>query len=65
MQAIIEKEFRDRTVIAILHRYTYIHYFDRVAVMKSGRLVEYGKPSTLLETQSAFAELYGVVGANN
>jgi ATP-binding cassette subfamily C (CFTR/MRP) protein 1 len=63
MQAIIEREFRDRIVIAILHRYTNIHYFDRVAVLKSGRLVEYGKPRTLLEeTESAFLELYSAVG---
>ena len=63
MQVIIEREFRDRTVIAILHRYIYIHYFDQVGVLKSGRLVEYGKPSTLLEeTESAFAELYSAVG---
>jgi ABC-type multidrug transport system fused ATPase/permease subunit len=63
MQVIIEREFRDRTVISILHRYTYIHYFDRVAVLKSGKLVECGKPSTLLEdTESAFTELYGAVG---
>lgn len=63
MQVIIEREFRDRTVIAILHEYTYIHYFDQVAVLKNGKLVVYSKPSTLLEdTESAFAELYGAVG---
>ncbi|KAI0837465.1 P-loop containing nucleoside triphosphate hydrolase protein [Hypoxylon sp. FL0890] len=59
MQQVVEAEFQDRTVISIIHRYSHINWFDRVAVLRGGRLVECDKPRTLLEREgSALGELY-------
>lgn len=59
MQEVIEKEFQDATVISVLHRFTFIERFDRVAVLKQGSLVKCDAPRVLLERDSVFAELYG------
>lgn len=58
MQEVIDKKFADRTVISVVHRFTYIDRFDKVAVMKYGELVEYDTPQELLSKDSAFKELY-------
>lgn len=58
IQRIIETEFRDHTIISVLHRLKHIRYFDRVAVLKEGRLVECGPTQTLLEAESALRALY-------
>ncbi|CCC10044.1 hypothetical protein SMACR_02623 [Sordaria macrospora] len=44
MQEVIEGEFAEHTVIAVVHRLTYIERFDLVAVLKGGEMVEFGKP---------------------
>ena len=58
MQNVIDTEFHDRTTISILHRFKYIDRFDRVAVLRHGRLVECDAPQALLSRQSAFRDLY-------
>ncbi|KAK3329761.1 P-loop containing nucleoside triphosphate hydrolase protein [Apodospora peruviana] len=61
MQAVIDAEFRHATVISVLHRFTFIDRFDRVAVMRQGELVECDSPEALLgpdREESAFRELY-------
>ena len=59
MQAVVDAGFRDTTVVAVMHRFTYIERYDRVAVMKDGRLVECDAPKTLLAREgSVFRELY-------
>lgn len=59
MQSVIESEFRDQTVISVLHRFKYIDRFDRVAVLSNGNLVECDSPQRLLSsTDSAFKILY-------
>lgn len=60
MQEVIEAEFPNQTVISVLHRFTYIDRFDRVAVLRQGSIIECDKPQTLLDQQSAFRELYGL-----
>lgn len=50
--------FKDWTVIAVVHRLNTIMNFDRVAVIASGKLVEYGRPQQLLGRDSAFKSLY-------
>ncbi|POR31354.1 Uncharacterized protein TPAR_08439 [Tolypocladium paradoxum] len=62
MQGVIDAEFRGRTIISVLHRFRYIHHFDRVAVLRHGQLVECDKPERLLGRQSAFGELYRAHG---
>lgn len=57
MQGVVEKEFKDVTVISVLHRFSFIERFDWVAVLKQGRLIECDTPKALLETDSVFREL--------
>ncbi|KAK3302861.1 P-loop containing nucleoside triphosphate hydrolase protein [Chaetomium strumarium] len=58
MQEVIDTEWRQRKVISVLHRFAHIRWFDRVAVLSSGRLVECDTPQVLLGRPSAFRELY-------
>lgn len=58
MQSIIEREFASQTVISVMHRLRYIERFDRVALMKHGRLVEFDSPQALLAAPSEFQSFY-------
>lgn len=58
MQQVIETEFRQQTVISVLHRFKFIDRYDRVVVLKNGKLVESASPQALLATESVFRELY-------
>jgi ABC-type multidrug transport system fused ATPase/permease subunit len=58
MQSIIEREFASQTVISVIHRLRYIEKFDRVALMRHGRLVEFDNPKVLLEGPSEFQAFY-------
>ena len=58
MLEIIEEECSTQTVIAVVHRLRYIEWFDRVAFLQHGRLVEFDAPDTLLARESHFRELY-------
>jgi ABC-type multidrug transport system fused ATPase/permease subunit len=58
MQSIIEKEFSQQTIIAVIHRFRYIHQFDRVALLRHGELLEVDSPAVLLSRDSEFQELY-------
>ena len=60
---IVREEFRGRTVIAVAHQLNTIVDFDVVVVMDSGRVVEVGNPRQLLESRSAFRDLWDVHGA--
>ncbi|KAK3403550.1 P-loop containing nucleoside triphosphate hydrolase protein [Sordaria brevicollis] len=70
MQEVIEREFEGHTVISVVHRFTYIDRFDKVAVFKAGKMVEFGSPGELVQRAlgqgqdegegegSVFGELY-------
>ncbi|PYI04583.1 multidrug resistance-associated protein [Aspergillus sclerotiicarbonarius CBS 121057] len=59
MYEIIAKECAKQTVIAVVHRLGHIDWFDRVAVLQQGEVMEFDSPRTLLERQdSAFKRLY-------
>lgn len=58
MQAVIEKESAQQTIIAVVHRFRYIDRFDRVVLLKHGHLVECDSPKVLLERDSEFRKLY-------
>ncbi|KAJ5354982.1 uncharacterized protein N7496_012194 [Penicillium cataractarum] len=58
MQEIIEREFTSHTIISVIHRLRYVENYDRVALMKQGRLVEYASPQELLAAPSQFASFY-------
>ncbi|KAL7904095.1 ABC transporter [Trichoderma velutinum] len=55
---IIDSEFKHQTVISVLHRFSHIHSYDKVVVLRNGKLVESGTPEGLLESDSAFRALY-------
>lgn len=57
MQDIIDTEFKDTTVLAVMHRLNHVKKYDRVAVLDQGRLVEYGEPGRLTVQESCFAKL--------
>jgi ATP-binding cassette subfamily B protein len=48
---------RGRTVIAIAHRLATLRNFDRVVVLKSGRIIEDGPPDRLMQGQGPYCEL--------
>ena len=58
MQAIIEQGFASQTVLSVMHRLRYIERYDRVALLKQGRLVEFDSPQALLARDSEFRSLY-------
>lgn len=58
MQAVIDADFGQTTVLSVQHRLTFIERFDRVAVLRQGVLVECDKPQVLLGKESIFRELY-------
>jgi ABC-type multidrug transport system fused ATPase/permease subunit len=59
MQDIIDTEFRDVTVLAIMHRLKYVTRYDKVALLDGGELVEFDGPRTLLSRDgSMFAALH-------
>jgi ATP-binding cassette, subfamily B, bacterial len=48
---------RGRTVIAIAHRLATLRNFDRVVVLKSGKIIEDGSPDRLMQGQGPYREL--------
>lgn len=64
MLDVIESAFKGHTVISIVHRFARMEYFDRVAVLNQGRIVEYDMPKALLNRESAFRELFRAYSAS-
>jgi ATP-binding cassette subfamily C (CFTR/MRP) protein 1 len=62
MQNIIDVEYKDCTVLAVIHRLDHIQKYDKVALLDSGVLVEYDTPAELLAGSSRFSELYSSGG---
>ncbi|KAI4354231.1 hypothetical protein L6164_003118 [Bauhinia variegata] len=57
LQRVIRQEFEQCTVITVAHRVPTVIDSDMVLVLSYGNLVEYDKPSKLLETNSSFSKL--------
>jgi ATP-binding cassette subfamily B protein len=53
----LSRLMRGRTVIAIAHRLATLRNFDRVVVMKAGRIIEDGPPDRLMQGQGPYREL--------
>ena len=58
IQESLQKLQRDRTVIIIAHRLSTIERADQVLVLDSGRIVEHGSVSQLLQNEALFAKLH-------
>jgi ATP-binding cassette, subfamily B, bacterial len=48
---------RGRTVIAIAHRLATLRHFDRLVLLKSGKIIEDGPPDRLMQGQGPYREL--------
>uniref|UniRef100_A0A1D1ZGM2 ABC transporter C family member 8 n=1 Tax=Anthurium amnicola TaxID=1678845 RepID=A0A1D1ZGM2_9ARAE len=57
LQRVIKEEFSSCTVITIAHRVPTVTDSDMVMVLSNGEVVEYDKPSRLMESNSAFSRL--------
>jgi ATP-binding cassette, subfamily B, bacterial len=53
----LSRLMRGRTVIAIAHRLSTLRGFDRVVVLKAGRIIEDGSPDRLMQGQGPYREL--------
>jgi ATP-binding cassette subfamily B protein len=53
----LSRLMRGRTVIAIAHRLATLRNFDRVVVLKSGKIIEDGPPDRLMQGQGPYREL--------
>lgn len=63
MQALLRSEFKDQTIISVVHKLQSVLDFDRVILLENGRMVESGNPKELLSTPgSAFLSLYQSLG---
>jgi len=58
IQRLLESRWKGkRTVIAVVHRLDAIRNYDRVAVMKAGKIIEFGEYSELMEKKGVLYEL--------
>ncbi len=58
IQGLLENEFKgNKTVIAVIHRLDLTPAYDRIIVLKAGRIVEQGTYNELMERKGDFYEL--------
>jgi len=55
--SLVEKEFKNKTVLTISHRLSTIKNYDRIFVFDRGRLVQQGTYDKLLEQEGLFQDL--------
>jgi len=48
---------RGRTVIAIAHRLSTVHNFDRIVVLRAGQVVQDGPPGQLMRHEGIYRNL--------
>jgi ATP-binding cassette subfamily B protein len=53
----LSRLMRGRTVIAIAHRLATLRNFDRVVVLKAGKIIEDGPPDRLMQRQGPYRQL--------
>lgn len=51
IQATIQSEFKNKTLLCIAHRLQTIIGYDRICVIDSGKVVEFGTPAYLFQQQ--------------
>jgi ABC-type multidrug transport system fused ATPase/permease subunit len=62
IQEMLRTRFVDTTLITVAHRLNTIMDYDLILVMDSGRAVEFGSPTQLLEKNGLFTELVNATG---
>ena len=58
----IQEQWKDRTVISVVHRLRYIHSFDKVVVLRDGSVIEFDSPQNLLASATEFRRIYQLEG---
>ena len=59
IQEALMRLVKNRTVIAIAHRLSTLHSFDRIIVLDRGRIIEDGAPQDLLRRNGPYSRMYG------
>ncbi|XP_043849386.1 multidrug resistance-associated protein 1-like [Dromiciops gliroides] len=62
VQSTIRKEFADCTILTIAHRLHTIMNSERILVLDSGRIVEFGAPQNLISQKGLFFEMVKEAG---
>jgi ATP-binding cassette, subfamily B, bacterial len=57
IQEALAKLMRGRTVIAIAHRLSTVHNFDRIVVLRAGQVVQDGPPDQLMRDEGIYRNL--------
>ncbi len=57
IQEALAKLMRGRTVIAIAHRLSTVHRFDRIVVLRAGQVVQDGSPDQLMQHEGVYRSL--------
>ncbi|KAJ0278979.1 hypothetical protein COL940_006953 [Colletotrichum noveboracense] len=58
MQNIVDSDFRDCTVLAVMHRLKHVTHYDKVALLGDGKLLEFDTPESLISGETQFAEMF-------
>lgn len=58
VQDIVASDFKDCTVLAVMHRLTHVTAYDQIALMDAGSLVEFGEADEMISGDTRFAKLY-------
>lgn len=64
IQKSIREWFTDRTMIVIAHRLSTVADFDKILVLGGGRMVEFGEPKELWESDGVFRGMCRSTGDN-
>ena len=58
IQSLLETQWKSKsTLIAVVHRLDIIKNYDRIAVMKAGKIIEMGTYAELMDKQGSLFEL--------
>ncbi|KAJ0344702.1 hypothetical protein KNSL1_009101 [Colletotrichum chrysophilum] len=58
MQDIVDSDFRDCTVLAVMHRLKHVTHYGKVALLGDGKLLEFDTPESLISGETQFAEMF-------
>jgi ABC-type multidrug transport system fused ATPase/permease subunit len=64
IQKVIREKFVDTTVITIAHRLNTVADYDKVVVMKRGKVIELGTPWDLINIRGTFYDMVKHTGKN-
>ena len=59
---VVDSVFRECTIVESAHRLSRAHSADLVVILSSGRVIERGKPTELLQKDSEFSKMMHLYG---